>query len=243
MSFLAPRSRPELHADARIAGVVYLAVIGAGIFSLAYVPGQLSIVGTGSSYLDAIVRREVLFRFGIAAEIICQTAFLILPFALCRVLWSVNIKAAILMVTFAAAGVPLGFANLAHHFEVLRAIVDFKSSALTAEQADAAIAAARASYREGMSLLFVFWGAWLLPLGYLVIRSGFLPVTLGALLIVRGVDYALDCFGLLLIEDYASSSLNRALSVGRFAEILFCAWILVFGARRWVIKLGRQTTA
>jgi len=220
--------------------LVYLVVVIAGIFSLAYVPGKLSIVGTGSSALDVMVRGEVLFRFGIAAEIICQTAFLILPFALCRVLWSVDNKAAILMTAFAASGVPLGFVNIAHHFEALRAVVEFKASALTSEQADAVIAAARASYLDGLRLLFVFWGLWLLPLGYLVIRSGFLPVTLGALLIVRGVDYVLDCVGFLLIEGYTSSLLSRALSVGNFAEILFCAWIVVFGARRWVIKFGRQ---
>ena len=232
-----------MHDDARVAGLVYLAVVVAGIFSLGYVPAQLSIVGTGASALDVMVRGEALFRFGIAAEIICQTAFLILPFALCRVLWAIDNKAAILMTAFAASSVPLGFANIAHHFEVLRAIVDFKTSALTPEQADAVITSARASYLNGLKLLFVFWGLWLLPLGYLVIRSGFLPVTLGALLIARGVDYVFDCFGFLLLENYTSSLLNRVLSVGRFAEILFCAWIVVFGARRWVIKFGRKAAA
>ncbi len=197
--------------------MVYLAVVVTGIFSLAYVPGKLSIVEAGSSALDVMARSEALFRFGIAAEIICQTAFLILPFALCRVLWSVDRAAAILMTAFAASGVPLGFMNIAHHFEALRAIVEFKASVLTPEQADTVIASARASYLDGLKLLFVFWGLWLLPLGYLVIRSGFL-----------------------LLESYTSSLLNRALSVGSFAEILFCAWIVVFGARRWVIKAGRQ---
>ena len=45
-------------------------------------------------------------------------------------------------------------------------------------------------YKNGYLIAQVFYGAWVLPLGYLVFKSGFLPRFLGILLMI-------DCFAIL----------------------------------------------
>jgi hypothetical protein len=77
----------------------------------------------------------------------------------------------------------------------------------------------------------VFAGLWLLPLGYLVSRSGFLPRILGALLIIGGLGYLIDVFSAFLFPD---SNLKIGLFTG-LAEILFLVWLLIRGVNveRW----------
>ncbi|MHC4073208.1 MAG: DUF4386 domain-containing protein, partial [Planctomycetota bacterium] len=41
-------------------------------------------------------------------------------------------------------------------------------------------------HKHGIGIAQIFWGLWLLPLGYLVFKSGFLPRILGVLLIIGG---------------------------------------------------------
>ena len=91
-----------LRRDGRIAGALYLAVVATGMFCLAWVPSRL---GTGIADASAYMG---LFRAGIAAFLLMQVAFLLLPFALYRVFAGVNRNAATLMVALAAASVPIG---------------------------------------------------------------------------------------------------------------------------------------
>jgi hypothetical protein len=65
---------------ARLAGLLYLFVVLAGIFSLAYVPSKLIDWADAATTYRNIQASETLFRLGIVAGIICYTAFLLLPF-------------------------------------------------------------------------------------------------------------------------------------------------------------------
>jgi hypothetical protein len=47
---------------------------------------------------------------------------------------------------------------------------------------------------NGYYISAMFWGLWLLTLGYLVIKSGYFPKVLGVLLIIGGAGYLADLF-------------------------------------------------
>ena len=68
----------------RWAGLVYLIVVVTEFFSLGHVPGQLAAPGNPQAALDNIVSHETLFRMGIAAFVVEQVAFLVLPLLLFR---------------------------------------------------------------------------------------------------------------------------------------------------------------
>ena len=88
--------------DARRAGWLYLLVVLTGVFSLLWVPSQVPLGEGGAALLDRMRAHEALFRWGIAAFVVMQVAFALLPLALHRLLAPAGPRAA----AAAAAGRP-----------------------------------------------------------------------------------------------------------------------------------------
>lgn len=216
-------------AAGRLAGLLYLVVVLTGIFSLGYVPAQTQVAGDPAATLAAIRAHELLFRLGIAAGLLCYTAFLLLPLALYRVLAPQGRVAATLMVAFALASVPLSFANLQHKLAVLALLGD---ASLSPDALAAQVAAALQAYGRGIQVLKLFWGLWLLPLGWLVFTSRALPRVLGVLLMLGCAGYVTDVFARLLVPGFAETDLAGYIVLpATLGEIGTCLWLLVMGAR------------
>ncbi len=218
---------------ARTAGFLYLIVVVTGFFSLAYVPSQITVQGDASATVSNIAAAEPLFRLGIAAGLICYTAFLLLPFALYKLLSPVSQNAAVLMVVFAVVSVPISFVNMLNKLDVLSLMggSDYLQ-AFTKEQLNARVMLSLDAYSNGLLVSRIFWGLWLLPFGYLVFKSGFLPRVLGILLIAGCFGYLTAFFGSLLFSGYAETSLaSFASKPAALGEIGTCLWLLVMGAR------------
>ena len=212
-----------LRRNGRIAGALYLVVVATGMFCLAWVPSQL---GTGVADAAAHIG---LFRAGIAAFMAMQVAFLLLPLALYRVLGDVDRRAATLMVALAAASVPIGLIALSHRMEAL-SLLDSTAAHATAA-VDAAFAASLQRYGHGLRIASLFWGPWLLPFGWLVLRSARIPRVLGVLLMLGGIGYVVKLFGGLM-PGFADSAFARYATLpAALGEIGSCLWLLAFGAR------------
>ncbi len=218
---------------ARTAGLLYLIVVAAGIFSLGYVPSQTVVPGDAAATWTKIASSETLFRLGIVASGVCYVAFLLLPLALYRLLSQVNKSAAVLMVVFAAVSVPISLANLSNKLEVLSLLsgADYLR-AFTAEQLQAQAMLSLDAYNKGIWIAKIFWGLWLLPFGYLVFRSGLLPRILGLLLMAGCFGYLIDFCGRVLFPGYPDTALARFVILpATIGEIGTCLWLLIMGAR------------
>lgn len=83
----------------------------------------------------------------------------------------------------------------------------------------------------GYRMSAAYFGAWLVPLGYLVIKSGYFPRLLGILLIAGSFGY----FALQVMTFLAPSAPDALtagfVAIGGIPEILFMLWLVVFGAR------------
>lgn len=217
---------------ARAAGVLYLVVIATGVFNLMYLPSQLTVHGDAAATLERVVHAQRLFRFGILADLLCNTAFLLLPLAFYRLLGSANRRAAWMMVAFAVVQVPIAFVNATHRLDVLWLLDGAYPSPLGPEQVQEQVMLALAAYRHGLFVLEVFWGLWLLPLGYLIIASGQLPRVLGVLLVLGGAGYLADVLATLLLPTYPTWAVADYLTLpASLGEIGTCLWLLVMGAR------------
>jgi hypothetical protein len=218
---------------ARIAGLLYLTVVLAGIFSLAYVPSQINVSGDAAATVRNIVAHESLFRLGIVAGLVCYTAFLLLPLALYRLLSPFGKQAATLMVAFAVASVPLTFAVTLNKFDVLALLggADYLQ-AFSAQEVQARVMLLLQSYRDGLLVAQIFWGLWLLPFGYLVYKSGILPRILGLLLMLGCFGYLTEFTGKMFFPGYAESGIADLIGIpASVGEIGICLWLLVMGAR------------
>lgn len=213
------------HGEARLAGFIYAIVVIAGTFSLGYAPGLVFAGATPAEIAQSAAANEPLLRLLIAGELVCYTAFLVLPLALYRLLAPAGQFAASVMAALAMMSVPFGFANVMHLFDILRAIDAGGGAEI--------IPAAYERHRAGLLVQSIAWGGWLLPFGWLVIRSGFLPRLLGLILIAAGIGYLVHFTGRLLFnEAYEASGLAPILRAPRVGEIAICVWLLVMGARR-----------
>jgi hypothetical protein len=80
-------------------------------------------------------------------------------------------------------------------------------------------------HEYGILIATIFWGLWLLPLGYLVFKSGYIPRILGVLLIIGGFGYLIDFVVFFIFPNFE-------VSIGQFTflgEILLPLWLLIKG--------------
>jgi hypothetical protein len=206
----------------------------AGIFSLAYVPSKLIDWNDAAKTYTNIQASETLFRLGIVAGIICYTAFLLLPFALYKLLHAVNRDIAITMVVLTTASVPFSLYNLLHKVNVLTLIgKEAFQQTMSIEQKQIQVLQELVYYNNGVELISVFWGLWLLPFGYLVYKSGFLPKILGILLMAGCFGYLVNFLGGFLIPQYGSLGIAKFISLpATFGEIGACLWLLIIGIKK-----------
>lgn len=217
----------------RLAGVLYLIVVLTGFFSLVYVPSQIPLSGDLTTAIDNIRASEALFRSGIAASIVLQVAFLLLPLVLFRLLRPVSEAAATCMVALAVVSVPLALVSLSGRLDALWLVTDLRYAAtLTPQQLEAEVLVALGEHRSGLFFAMIFWGLWLFPFGWLVFRSGFLPRILGLFLMLGCVGYLVDVFGELLVPGYTESVVARVAGMpAAIGEIGTCLWLLIVGVR------------
>jgi Domain of unknown function (DUF4386) len=220
----------SINRTARLAGALYLALMPFGFFGIIYVPSVLVVPGDAATTCRNIMASEWLFRSGTVSHLISQVILIFLVLALYRLLKPVNKSHAMLMVLLALPAVPIAFLNEVNHLAALRLLANADDGAFTANQLQAQAMLFLDMRENGILFALVFWGLWLLPLGLLVFRSGFLPKLLGVLLVISGAGYVIDSGTQLLSPGLAT--ISQFTFVG---EILLTLWLLIRGVnvQRW----------
>lgn len=216
----------------RLAGFLYLIVVVTGLFSLGYVPSHLNVPNDPQATLDRIAVFDVLFRYGVAAFLVEQVAYLLLAMVLYRVLCPVDQHMAAIMVAFVAVAVPMALVALTHRLGVL-SLLEHAGPGIRDAQLALQARALLETYRNGLLLTSLFWGLWLFPLGYLVFQSGFMPKVLGIFLMLGCVGYVVDVFCSMLTPHYADMPISSYMTLpASIGEIGTCLWLLAFGTGR-----------
>ena len=210
---------------ARLAGALYAVNILAGLFCLMYVPTHVIVHGDPGATLSRLVAHESLFRAGIAANVIAHVAFLLLPLALYALLSPVNGRAAVVMVALAVACIPIDFVAIANQLDVLSLLRDAEVN--PGMQTQAAVWSLLGAYDSKLLVAEVFWGLWLLPFGYLVFKSSFLPRIVGICLMLGCFSYLIDFFQRLLAPHINLP--GYAMLPAALGEMGIALWLLVMG--------------
>ena len=214
----------------RLAGALYLVVVVTGLFSLLYVPSQITVPGDSHATVTNIVAHSPLFRAGIAAFLVKQVAFLLLPLVLFKLLRPVHHSIAVLMVALAVVSVPIALVSLINRLDALDILSGSSGQALAPAQLQSQAMLSLNAYGNGLLVTTLFWGLWLLPFGYLVIRSGLLPKILGVFLVLGGIGYVAQVFWQILVPN--TSFPDIVLLPAAVGEIGICLWLLVVGVRK-----------
>lgn len=216
-------------AMARLAGLLYIAGLPTAGFAYGYVAFMPK--GDPSALVGTLEAGREVLRWTILVGVPGFSLSYLVEVLLLRELLKGSGKlVADLMVLFVAASVPLALAALATRMDLI---------ALLDESGPAPVAAVSKLLQSEQSLFQVatiFWGLWLLPLGYLSWRSRLAPRRVAALLIVAGCNYLWGFASPLLSGPSSSASsmsvLDMALmGVTMVGELGFGLWLLIFGAR------------
>ncbi len=217
---------------ARIAGAVYLSLALTVPFALLYVPRTLIVLGDATVTAHNILAHETLFRFGIVAELLTQITFILLVLALHRLLGGVNKTYASLMVMLVLISAAVGFVGVLNN---LAALSLFRGSEVLGvfdrHQLDALAILFLGLHSQANVVNEILWGLWLFPFGVLVMKSGFLPRTIGVLLVANCLAYLAISLTSLLVPQYASVVSKVALLPMSAGELSIVAWLLIKGAQ------------
>lgn len=218
---------------ARITGLLYLGLAVVGALGFLVIRNQLFVPDDATATLANLMEREALARAGIALElgIVVTQALVALWFY--RLFRSVDAF---------AAGALAGFG-------MVNAIAILGSAAFLATALEVALdpsiapagdasASAQLMYVLSGNLWVVgmlFFGLWLIPMGWLVLRSGWMPRPMGWILVVGGVAYLLSAFLTYLVPDgqMITDMLTLSTAVGEFWMI---GYLLIFGVRRGAVE-------
>jgi hypothetical protein len=217
---------------ARIAGFLYLLVALLGPFMLIYVPGALVVSGNPSATTSNIQTHETLLRLGIASDVIGGVLALAVALALYWLFEPVDKKLAALVVILGGL-LPCAtyFLNSLNWFAALVLVHgDAIAPAYAGPQRDELVMLFMRLHHYGIVVSLVFAGLWLLPIGTLVIKSGFLPRFLGWWLLLAGVSWLAQSLTPIVLPRYEDIVDTIGLPFG-LGEVAFLLWLLVMGAK------------
>jgi hypothetical protein len=215
--------------------VFYLGLAVAGLVGFLFVRGELYVADDPSATLANLVDQASLARLGIAADLT-----LVLTQALAA-MWFYKLFRR--YHSFAAGSIAaFGMVNaaailVATAFSVTALVV--AGDATLAPSGDQAATVQLLYELSGAvwSVAGLFFGLWLIPMGYVVVNSRVMPAALGWVLMIGGVGYVILTYLTLVVPDVAAAIdvLVMPATVGEFWMI---GYLLTFGVRTQATDLS-----
>jgi Domain of unknown function (DUF4386) len=218
---------------ARIAGVLYLLVGIFGGFAEGFVYPKMYVAGDAAATAGNVVANSGLVRLGVVADLLDQTLFVFLALTLSLLLQHVHKSVARAMVVLVALAAGIESLNAVFAFAGLRVATGAVNlGALGVAGSNGLALLLLDTQHYGLLIAQIFFGLWLIPLGYLAYKSaGMFPKWLGVLLIVGGVCYLVDVLAAFLLPDVGAAIHGFVTIPSALAEISMVLYLLVIGVR------------
>jgi len=222
--------------ELRIAGACYLAIIALGLFTEAFVRGQLVVAGDAAATAQRILAQPLLWRTGLVADLLMQVLDIPVIVMMWRLLRPVSEPLAL-----TATGLNLvQTAVLVANRVQLLASLDLLTSPAVANaflpgQSEALAMLAVQLHGQGFGIGLIFFGFACVIRGWLIARSGVLPRLLGWLLAIAGLAYLVNSFALLLAPALAQLLFPAILLPAFVGELSFALWLTFKGRARPVL--------
>lgn len=217
-------------STARWTGVFYLGLAVMGLVGFLVVRGELYVADDSAATLANLVDQASLARVGIAADLS------IVLFQALASMWFFKLFRT--ENSFAAGSIAaFGLVNavaivVATAFSATALLV--AGDAAFAPNADQAATVQLLYELNGAtwSLGGLFFGLWLVPMGYVVVKYRVMPAALGWLLMVGGVTYMVDTYLAQLVTDAPAAISAVLVGVATLGEFWMIGYLLILGIRR-----------
>lgn len=217
---------------ARLAGLFWILATVATAFGLVYAQPKLIVPGDAAATAANIMASELLFRAAIVSHLLAQIFLFLFGLTLFQLIKEINKAWATVFLTSILLTVAIGVANQLNNFGVLLLLgqADYLKQ-FTPEQLHAMAMTLLRLSNSGQGLLELFWTPYLFSLGWLILRSRFLPRPLGVLLMIMSAGFWINCFTKFLIPGFHPGMFTQlAMGLGALGGLPTKFWLLIRGA-------------
>ena len=217
---------------ARIAGFLYLIVGIFGGFAVGYVTPMLYVPGDAAATAGKVVANAGLVRISVVADLLQATVFVFLGLTLYLLLKDVHRNAATAMVVLVAIAATIMCLDKVFQFAALRVAGEASyAEVFGVAGSNALVLLLLDMHNYGYLIAQIFFGLWLVPLGYLAYKSGMFPRALGIVLVVAGASYLVDMLVAFLAPNL-SKQIHGFLAIPpTIAEVWMLGYLLVKGVK------------
>ena len=215
-------ARPTLQAvapvEARVAGFAYLVTIASGLFAEAYARAAIrsgDALSTGERFREF----EQLYRLGVLADGVMLASYVVVTALLYRLFKPVDPTLSFLAALFSLVGI----AVLAASMTILMVPIQIQGVSIAFE----ALRLHGAAY----NLTGLFFGPYCALIGWLVIRSHWLPAWIGWLMTLAGIVFVVDASVDLVAPGLAKRIPDAVMLVSLVAEGSLAIWLAAIGVR------------
>jgi hypothetical protein len=215
---------------ARVAGVLYLVIIAAGLFAEVFVRQRLTVPSDAAATAINILTHESLFRLGIVADLATFVCAIPLTLILYVLLRPVDQNLAFLTVLLNLVQDAIGGVNALNTYTPLQLLGGARYlDVMSREQLEAMALLSLNAHEVGFAVALLFFGVCCVILGYLLYKSGFFPRILGVLLALAGLAYFVDSLAVILSPRTASMIFPGIAPVAFIGELSLALWLTVKG--------------
>jgi hypothetical protein len=210
---------------ARMTGVLYLLVVGCGIISEILVKNVVFVPGDMAATVDQITAYGFVFRLGFVVLLARLVFLTLLVLALYKLFGPVNRDVAVVMVVFVLISNAVSMVSLVFEFSAPLLLTSSDYSTLfTTDQWLAQVQFFINMQVQGDTAAQIL-SLWVILLGFLLFKSGYLPKLLGILVMIAGVGYVADFLVFFLLPQLDVQIAGFAF----LAEVAFPFWLLIKG--------------
>lgn len=213
--------------ELRVSGLCYLAIIALGLWTEVGVRGQLVVAGDAAATAANILAHPLLWRCGLAADLLMQVLDLPIIAMMWRLMRPVNEPLAL---TATGLNLVQTAVLVANRVQLLASLDLLTTPAMSAAfapgQRDALAQLAVQLHGQGFGIGLIFFGFACVIRGALVAASGVLPRVLGVMLAVAGLSYLLNSFALILAPDFARLLFPVVLLPAFIGELSLAIWLI-----------------
>jgi hypothetical protein len=230
--------------DARLAGIIYLIIIGFAMFGELLVRGRLIVSGDAAATAAKVTDSPWLFRLGFTTDLAYLLAEVVLVVILCQLFSSVSRPVALVAAAFRLIMLAVFFVALVNLYTGLVILSEAGSRPAFAPGRPEALGLLfldQYTYLHALGLILFAMNS--IAMGYLLARSSHVPTMLGLLLAVAGVGYLISSLLFFLVPGYDGQVAPLLLAPALVAESWFCLLLLRKGGgiREWAEPETRVT--
>lgn len=215
---------------ARVAGFLYLLIIGFGLIAQVFVRDNLVHYNDAAVTAKNIAASEFWFRFGFFSELLMLACDIGVTTILYLLLKDSGKGLSLLSTFFRLASIAiLGTTALSHYAALFFLGETPYLAVFNKDQLESLALLSIKLHGSGYNISLLFFGFHLIILGYLIRISGSFPKFLGVLLLIGGLCYTINSTVWFLFPSFVKTIYPAILIPCSIGELLFSLWLLIKG--------------